>query len=206
MKQLKEVKSPPTEGLIPIEQVAEHWEVTPKTIEKWTEVVYMAFDVHLPKSGPFPEWGVQLLDLCGKHISQKATLYFAETQESRRLKGVEFVRKIRRLRQDGHFQEFQKFQKFQKSQLEQSEEEDAENELETLSELAAIARQQDEQLHTAQQLFEQREDEQIEQLATFIEDSDRRKMRKLSRRLKFRRDDTQTQQVIDVSFSKELPG
>lgn len=204
MRQLKGAKSPQAEDLIDVQHIADGWEVDPKTIGKWTDIIYLAFDIQLPKSGPFPMWAVQLLELCGKHISMKASLYFAETQEARRLKATEFVRKIRHLRQEGHFQEFQQFQKFQNFQPEQDNDQD--DELETLTELAAIAQTQDEQLFNAQQAFEQREDEQIEKLANFIGDTNQRRMRKLGQRLKQLQPSTETStdQALDVSF-RRLP-
>jgi hypothetical protein len=198
-----QLKAAPCEELTPIEDLADHWEVTTKTVSKWAEIVYLAWDVHLPKNGPFPTWGRELLEITAKHISQKASLYFAETQETRRLKGVEFVRKIRHMRKEGHFQDFEKFRKFQNSEALQP---DPDDDLETLAELGEIAREQDEQLHNAQRLFEAREDEQVERLATFIENSDQRKMRKLARRLKTRRTDNQVSQTLDCTFTKELPG
>ncbi len=203
MPNLQRAKAPPSEELILIDHLANVWEVDPKTIAKWTDIIYLAFDIALPKSGPYPDWGVQLIELCAKHISKKATLYFAETQEARRLKANEFIRKIRHLRQEGHFQEFSQFRKFQNSQLQLDE---AEDELDTLSELASIAQTQDEQLYNAQQVFEAREDEQIEKLATFIEQTDQRRMSKLARRLKQRQlQGTPTDQAIDVSF-RRVPG
>lgn len=204
MPQLQRAKSPPSEGLTSVEHLADTWEVDPKTIGKWVDIIYLAFDISLPKSGPYPMWGVQLIDLCGKHISKRATLYFAETQEARRLKANEFIRKIRHLRQEGHFEELQRFRQFQNSQDVQHNEE--EDEIDTLSELAAIAQTQDEQLFNAQQMFEAREDEQIEKLATFIEGTDQRRMSKLARRLQQRQiQGTSTDQAIDVSF-RRLPG
>lgn len=213
MRQLKGTKSQQAEDLISVDHIADAWEVDPKTIGKWTDIIYLAFDIQLPKSGPFPMWAIHLLELCGKHISKRATLYFAETQETRRLKATEFVRKIRHLRQEGHFQEFQQFQKFQNFQPDQTEDEDEDDELETLTELAArafgvtarVAEQQDEQLFNAQQAFEAREDEQIEKLATFIEGSNQRRMSKLNKRLKQRQlpeSNTSTDQAIDVSFRR----
>ena len=203
MRQLRGAKSPQAEDLIDVQHIADAWEVDPKTIGKWTDIIYLAFDIQLPKSGPFPLWAVQLLELCGKHISKRATLYFAETQETRRLKATEFVRKIRHLRQEGHFQEFRQFQKFQNFQPEPDEEQDQDDELETLTELAAIAQTQDEQLYNAQKAFEEREDEQIEKLATFIEKTDERRMSKLARRLKQRQlAGTPTDQALDVSFRR----
>ncbi len=79
MKQLQETKPAPSKDLISVEHLADTWEVDPKTIGKWTDLIYLAFDIQLPKSGPYPIWGVQLIELCAKHISKKATFYFAET-------------------------------------------------------------------------------------------------------------------------------
>jgi len=204
MPNLQRTKAPPDEGLTSVEHLADTWEVDPKTIGKWTDILYLAFDIRLPKAGPYPIWGVQLIELAAKHISKKATLYFAETQETRRLKASEFIRKVRHLRQEGHFREFQQFQKFQNFQPEVDDDQD--DELEALTELAAIAQTQDEQLYNAQRTFEAREDEQIEKLATFIEGTDQRRMGKLARRLKQRQlNGTPTDQAIDVSF-RRLPG
>ncbi len=202
------LKQAVADQLTPIEDVAAYWEVDVNTVKKWVDVVYLAFDVQLTKGGPYPDWGVSLIRMVGMHISKRSSFYFAETQESRRLKSSEFVKKIRALRQQGHFAEFQKFQKFQNFQpLLEGDEED--EELETLSELAAIAQKQDEQLHNAKLCFETREDEQIEGLATFIEGSDRRRMQKLANRLKQapveQNQITGTDQVLDVSF-RRLPG
>ncbi|PZV09160.1 MAG: hypothetical protein DCF22_18940 [Leptolyngbya sp.] len=198
---MRQLKQAPSNDLVSVEHIADTWEVDPKTIGKWADIIYLAFDIQIPKSGPFPLWAVQLLELAAKHISKRATLYFAETQESRRLKATEFVRKIRHLRQEGHFLEFQQFQKFQNFQPEADDDQD--DELETLTELAAIAQTQDEQLHNAQQTFEAREDEQIEKLATFIENSDQRRMGKLARRLKTRQlSGTTADQALDVSFRR----
>jgi hypothetical protein len=201
MRQLRGVKPSPNEELTTIGDFADRWEVSMKTVENWVEVVYLAFDIHLPKSGPFPEWGVKLLEILAKHVSQKATLYFAETQENRRLKGGEFIKKIRHMRKEGHFEEFMKFRKFQTPELQRDEEE--EEDLETLAELGAIARQQDEQLNNALQAVEQREDEQIDKLVRFMEKSDERRMSKLARRLRTRAvSGTDTSDAIDVSFGK----
>ncbi|MCY7391546.1 MAG: hypothetical protein LH647_08625 [Leptolyngbyaceae cyanobacterium CAN_BIN12] len=199
---MRQLKQTPSNDLVAIQHIADTWEVDPKTIGKWSDIIYLAFDIRIPKSGPYPVWAVSLLEICAKHISEKATLYFPETQEARRLKGNEFIRKIRHLRQEGHFQEFQKFQKFQNFQGDQPEEQD--DELEALAELAAIAEVQDEQLFKAQQTFEAREDEQIDKLATFMENSDKRRMGKLARRLKTRQlsADTTADQALDVSFRR----
>ena len=71
-------------------------------------------------------------------------------------------------------------------------------------ELAAIAESQDEQLHNAKQTFEAREDEQIEKLVTFIENSQQRRMGKLARRLRTRQlsADTTADQTLDASFRR----
>ena len=198
MRQLKQATS---SDLVAIQHVADTWEVDPKTIGKWTDIIYLAFDIRIPKVGPYPTWAVALLEICAKHISEKATLYFPETQEARRLKGNEFIKKIRHLRQGGHFQEFQQFQKFQNFQQQPDDQDD---ELETLVELAAIAETQDEQLFNAQQTFEAREDEQIEQLVGFIENSQQRRMGKLARRLRTRQlpTDTTADQTLDASFKR----
>lgn len=193
-------KLKPNEGLIPIEDVAAAWGVDPRTIKNWCEFVYQSFEIMLPSGGPFPEWGVQLLNLTAKHVSEKASLYFSETGERRRLKGSEFVKKIRSLRAEGHFQEFQKFQKFQNFRPEGNAE-DLEDE--TLAELAELTRQEDETVHRIKETIERREDEQIEELADFIEDGDRRKMSKLVRRLRTGKASTASiANAIDVAYSR----
>lgn len=200
MRQLRGAKTAPSDELTTVEEFADRWEVSPKTVENWVEVVYLAFDIHLPKAGPFPEWGVKLLEILAKHISQKATLYFAETQEARRLKSTEFIKKIRHMRKEGHFEEFQKFQKFQQPPQLQPDEDD---DLETIAELGAVARRQDEQLNEAMQAIEEREDEQIDKLVSFMENSDQRRMSKLARRLKTRAiGGTSTDEAVDVSFKR----
>lgn len=201
MRQLRGTKAAPSDELTTIGDFADRWECSTKTVENWVEVIYLAFDIHLPKSGPFPEWGVKLLEILAKHVSQKATLYFAETQETRRLKGGEFIKKIRHMRHEGHFEEFQKFQKFQTPLQFQSEQD--EDDLEALAELGQIARSGDEQLNAALQAIEQREDEQIDKLVKFMEDSDQRRMSKLSRRLRTRAlSGTDTSDAIDVTFGR----
>lgn len=204
MRQLRAAKPATTDTLTDIQHFADTWEVDPKTVEKWTEIVYLAFDVQLPKSGPFPAWGVSLLELVGKHISKKATLYFAETQEARRLKATEFIKKIRHMRKEGHFQEFQNFQNFQKSQnLQPDDEPDEDEDLEILAEMGAIARQQDNELLTIKRQIEQREDEIVEDVATFIENTDNRKKAKLARRLKTRQLSTvPTGQIIEATVQR----
>jgi hypothetical protein len=195
MPQLKAAKQAPSEELVSISDMAERWEVTPKTIGKWAQIVYLAFDVNLPTSGPFIPLAVQLIDLVAKHISKKSSFYHTETQESRRLEASEFIRKIRHLRQEGHFQEF--------APLKVEPDEDQDDELDTLAELAEIAKTQDRQLSEAQQTFEAREDEQIEKLVTFMEQTDQRRMGKLAKRLKQRQlSGTPTDQAIDVGFKR----
>lgn len=204
MPQLRAAKTAPSDTLTDMQHIADTWEVDPKTVEKWTEIVYLAFDVQLPKAGPFPVWGVKLLEIVGKHISKKATLYYAETQETRRLKGTEFIKKMRHMRQEGHFQEFQNFQNFQKSQNFQPDSEpDEDEDLEILAEMGALARQQDNELLNIKQQIEQREDEIVEDVASFIENTDNRKKAKLARRLKTRAmQSTSTGQVIDTTVRR----
>lgn len=195
-----------TETLTPIADFANAWGVSEKTVQNWAEFTYQAFEILLPNAGPFPEWGVQLLTLCAKHVSEKASLYYTETDERRRLKGTEYVRKIRTMRTEGHFQEFQKFQKFQNLQNFQSDEPTADDlEDETFSEVGAIARRADTDLSRIKQTVEAQEDAEIEEIAAFIEDSDRRKMAKLTRRLRTGQPQLSgVTQAIDVAF-KRLP-
>lgn len=203
-KQLKQAES---STLTPIEDFANAWGVSNKTVQNWVEFTYQAFEILLPSNGPFPEWGIQLLTLCAKHISTNATLYFTETGETRRLKGTEYVKKIRTLRKEGHFQNFEQFRNFQNFQPTNTDAGD-ENELEdeTLAELGLIARRNDSDLNRIKKTIEAREDNEIEELASFIEGSDQRKMTKLLRRLATgTTQPSGLNQAIDVAF-KQLPG
>lgn len=123
---------------------------------------------------------MKLLILTAKHVSAKAALYTAETGERRRLKGSEFVAKIRKLRSEGHFQEFQKFQNFQKSATIAPAEE---LEDEILAEVGQLTREGDQRIAKLKQAIEQREDDQVEELASFVEGSDHRVLGKLANRL-----------------------
>lgn len=204
MAQIKQIKA--SDSLTPIEDFANAWGVSDKTVSNWCEFTYQAFEILLPSSGPFPDWAIDLLTLCAKHVSQKASMYFAETGEARRLKGTEYVKKMRHLRQEGHFQQFEQFRNFQKFQNFEPEQEAESLEDETLGELGKITRRSDSDLSRVKQTIEQREDDEIEELAEFIEDSDRRKMAKLVRRLQTGKPAAASiQQAIDVSY-KRLPG
>lgn len=169
-------KAKATEVETSIESIAQKWEVDPKTVENWTEYVYQAFGQRLPKRGPFYSQEVQLLDLAGKHISKKAPLHFAETGETRRLKATEFVEKFR------NFQNFQNFQPGPEHGHFAPVGEDSEDE--AFAELGALVRSGESELVRIKRTIEVDEDEQIEQLAQFIEDGPNRKMRKLAERLK----------------------
>lgn len=192
----------------PIEDFANAWGVSPKTVQNWVEFVYQGFEILLPSSGPFPEWSVQLLTLCAKHVSEKASLYFAETGERRRLKGTEFVKKIRSLRSQGHFKEFDQFRHFQQFQNFNPDQTAEELEDETLAELGTLTRQGDLDLNRIKETIEAKEDAEIEELAEFIEDSDRRKMGKLIRRLQTGKlpdaseTSTSISEAIDVAFER----
>jgi hypothetical protein len=174
-------KLKPAEGLTSIADFANAWGVTEKTVSNWVEFTYQAFEVLLPSNGDFPDWGIQLLTLCAKHVSEKSSLYFAETGERRRLKGSEFVKKIRTLREEGHFAEFQKFQKFRNPSTSIDPADALEDE--ALAELGAITRRSDSELSRIKGAIEQHEDAEVEELAAFIEGRDQRKMSKLVRRL-----------------------
>jgi hypothetical protein len=175
-KQLKDTANP----LTPIDDLAAAWGVSNKTVQNWCEFVYQAFEIILPASGPFPDWGVQLLTLAAKHVSVKAALYTAETGERRRLKGSEFVAKIRQMRTEGHFQEFQKFRNFQNFQpLEPA----AELEDDLLAEVGSMTRSGDERIAHIKQAIERRENQQVDELIDFVEASDHRVLSKLTARL-----------------------
>lgn len=189
-----------TEGMTSIEDFANAWGVSTKTVQNWVEFVYQAFEILLPSNGPFPDWAVELLKGCAKHVSEKASLYFAETGERRRLKGTEFVKKVRALRAQGHFSEFDQFRNFQKFQ---PTGEAGELEDETLGVLGAITRQSDTDLNRIKTTIEAREDAEIEDLANFIEGSDQRRMSKLVRRLQTGKPSTASvNEAIDVAYSR----
>lgn len=212
MVNTKQLKPANAEKLTPVEDIAAAWGVTPKTITNWCEFIYQGFGVMLPSNGPFPEWGVQLLTLCAKHVSGKASMYFAETGERRRLRGSEFVQKVRKLKSEGHFQEFQQFQKggnFQNFQNFQPEE----LEDEVFAEVGAIVRGEDDEIEQIRSSIQAKENERVEELATFIEAAPQRKMGKLLQRLQagkalqaVRSDEPPSiGAAIDVTF-KRLPG
>jgi len=197
-KQLK----PATDKLTPIADFANAWGVSEKTAQNWVEFTYQAFEILLPNAGPFPEWGIEILTICAKHVSEKASLYYAETSERRRLKGTEYVKKIRSMRLEGHFQGFQKFQKLQNFQHLEPDQELADD---TFSELGAIARRNDSNITRIKETIEAEEDAEIEELATFIEDADLRKMSKLARRLKTGQPRASgILEAVDVTF-RQLP-
>lgn len=192
-----------TNGMTSIEDFANAWGVSTKTVQNWVEFTYQAFEILLPSSGPFPDWAVELLSGCAKHVSEKASLYFAETGERRRLKGTEYVKKVRALRAQGHFAKFEQFQQFQKFQ---PVEEATELEDETLSALGSITRQSDIDLDRIKTTIEAREDAEIEELAHFIEESDQRKMAKLVQRLKTGKPAAASvREAIDVAFTRVDP-
>jgi hypothetical protein len=180
MVQAKQLKGSAASDLTPIADIAAAWGVSEKTIANWCEFTYQAFEIILPSAGPYPDWAVQLLTLCAKHVSVKANLYHAETQERRRLKGSEFVAKMRRLRSQGHFQEFQKFRNFQNSPA-LPDAEELEDEL--LAEVGSLTREGDERINKLKQAIAQREDQQVEELVEFVENSDHRVLSKLASRL-----------------------
>ena len=203
MVQTKQLKGAASDNLTPIDDFANAWGVSNKTVQNWVEFTYQAFEILLPSNGPFPDWGIELLTLCAKHISEKASLYFAETGEKRRIKGTEYVRKIRQLRSEGHFPHLDQFRNLQKFQNFNPEEEAVQLEDESLAELGSITRRSDSDLSKIKQTIEQREDSEIEDLANFIEDADRRKMGKLVRRLQTGRvGTTSIGQAIDVAYKK----
>lgn len=202
----RQLKAASNERQTTIEEFAAAWEVSPKAVQNWCEFIYQAFEIVLPSSGPFPEWSMQLLSLAAKHISSKASLYFSETGEKRRLKGSEFVNKVRRMRLEGHFQEFQKFRNFQDSP-ELADAVDLEDEL--LAEVGQFTREGDQRLHQLKAAIAKREDQQVEELAQYVEGSDHRMLGKLTKRLqagkllngvpdgKARADD-----AIDIAFER----
>ncbi|MEP0923455.1 hypothetical protein [Leptolyngbya sp. ST-U4] len=175
MAQIKPIKS--SDALTPIADFANAWGVNEKTVQNWAEFVYQAFEIVLPSSGPFLDWQIELLSLCARHISTKASLYHAETGERRRLKGSEFVEKIRAMRKAGAFKELQKFQSFQNSpSLAPAEE--LEDEL--LAEVGALTREGDERIAKLKHAIERKEDQQVSEILNFVDDSDHRMLSKLT--------------------------
>lgn len=183
------------EKTTPIVDVANAWGVSEKAVKNWVEFVYQAFDVLLPAAGPYPEWGVKLLELTAKHISEKSSFYYSETGETRRLKSVEFIKKIRLLRQAGHFQEFQKFQNFQKSP-EESEEDDA------LAGMASITRGIDQEVEQAKARIDNYADQKMGELGDYIDRTPLRMLGMLGERLASRRKISGIGDVIDVTYSR----
>jgi len=182
MAQIKQIKG--SDNLIPIEDFATAWGVSAKAVQNWAEFVYQAFEIVLPANGPFSDWQAQLLTVCAKHVSTKASLYHAETGERRRLKGSEFVEKMRRLRKEGHFQEFQKFQSFQNSQA-LAPAEELEDEL--LAEVGALTRESDQRVAKLKQAIAQREEQQVNEILDFVDNSDHRMLSKLTSGLQARK-------------------
>ncbi len=185
--------------LTPIGDIANAWGVSEKAVKNWCEFVYQAFDILLPAAGPYPEWGVKLLEITAKHISIKSSFYFAETGETRRLKGAEFINKIRSMRMQGHFQEFQQFQNLRPTQAEVDEDQ-------AVAELAAITRGIDQEVEQAKARIDRYADRKMDELADHIERTPLRMMGSLSDRLKQRRQLSGINDVIDVTYSRvELP-
>jgi hypothetical protein len=190
-------------SLTPIDDIANAWGVSSKAVNNWVEFVYQAFDVLLPANGPYPEWGVKLLEITAKHISVKSSFYFAETGETRRLKSAEFIKKIRSMRQQGHFQEFEKFRNFQKSQDEIDEDE-------AVASLGALTRGIDEQVQKAKETVDAYADRKMDELAEHIERTPFRMLGSLTDRVNARRilssSQNSVQDVIDVTYTRvELP-
>lgn len=179
MTQSRQIKG--SAEMTTIADFANAWGVSEKTIANWCEFTYQAFEIVLPISGPFPDWSIQLLSLCAKHVSAKANLYFADTGEKRRLKGSEFISKMRRLRSEGHFQEFQKFQNFQNSQT-LAPADELEDEL--LAEVGQLTREGDQRIAQIKRAIELREEMRVNDLVQFVEASDHRVLGKLTARLK----------------------
>lgn len=185
--------------LTPIADIANAWGVSEKQVKNWVEFVYQAFDVLLPSAGPYPEWGVRLLEITAKHISIKSSFYFPETGETRRLKSHEFIKKIRGMRKEGHFAEFQQFQNLRPTQAEVEEDQ-------AVAELAAITRGIDQEVERAKSKIDAYADTKMDELADHIERTPLRMMGSLSERLKKRRQLSGINEVIDVTYSRtELP-
>ncbi|MBW4421947.1 MAG: hypothetical protein KME13_22480 [Myxacorys californica WJT36-NPBG1] len=186
--------------VVPITDISNAWGVSEKAVKNWVEFVYQAFDVLLPASGPYPEWGVKLLEITAKHISEKSSFYFAETGETRRLKSAEFIKKIRSMRLQGHFQEFQQFQNSRQTQAEVDEDE-------AVAGLASITRGIDQEVERAKAKVDQYADQKMDELAEHIERTPFRMMGSLSDRLSQRRSMAAgVNEIIDVTYSRvELP-
>lgn len=208
MAQIKPLKDPETsieDRLMTIADIANAWGVSEKTVSNWAEFVYQAFEIILPASGPYPEWGVKLLSIAAKHVSAKASAYTSETGERRRLKGSEFIAKIRRLRSEGHFAEFQQFQNFRNAATLPTAE-DLEDEL--VAEVGALTRETDERFAKLKSAIVQREEQQVNDLVGFVESSDHRVLGKLTSRLAANKmlkgvtDEQPSIDAIEVAYQK----
>ena len=185
------------EKVTPIQDVANAWGVSEKAVKNWVEFVYQAFDVLLPAAGPYPEWGVRLLEITAKHISEKSSFYFSETGETRRLKSVEFIKKVRLMRQQGHFKEFQQFQNFQKSH-EETTEDDA------LAGMAEITRGIDQEVEQAKATVDRYAEIKVDELREYINRTPLRMLGMLSARLAPSGDIAGVGAVIDVTYSRAV--
>lgn len=191
------VQAKTREKVTPIQDVANAWGVSEKAVKNWVEFVYQGFDVLLPAAGPYPEWGVRLLEITAKHISEKSSFYFSETGETRRLKSAEFIRKIRGMRQSGHFQEFQQFQNFQKTH-EETTEDDA------LAGMASITRGIDQEVAQAKAKVDEYAETKVNELKDYIDRTPLRMLGMLGERLTPRNGIDGVGAVIDVTYSRAV--
>ncbi|KAM3112784.1 hypothetical protein [Phormidesmis sp. 146-33] len=177
-----------------IAQMAEKWQVGEKTIENWTEFSYQAFGHSIPKRGPFYYIDGFLLDLVGMHVSKRASEFYRQTGESKRLKGGEFVEKVRSCFASRNFNPFSKVQNFGEileilaqskttESADQDDEDDGELDDQTYASMSAIVRTATSELSQIKQTILRHEDQELEDLASIIKNAKQRRMRKLAQLL-----------------------
>jgi DNA-binding transcriptional regulator YiaG len=174
-----------------IAQMAEKWGVGEKTIENWTEFVYQAFGHSIPKRGAFYYVDTFLLDLVGMHVSKKASEFYRQTGESKRLKGSDFVEKVRGCFEARNFNKFSKIPGFLEileilaqsrtvEDMPEADEDDSELDDTTYASMSAIVRSATSELSQIKQTILRHEDQELEEIADIIRNSQQRRMKKLA--------------------------
>lgn len=201
-----------------IAQMAQKWGVGEKTIENWTEFVYQAFGHSIPKRGSFYYVDTFLLDLVGMHVSKKASEFYRQTGESKRLKGSDFVEKVRSCFESRNFNAFSKIQNFaeileilaQTRTEEAIDPDDDDQDLDdvTYASMSAIVRATTSEVSQYRQAILRNEDQELRELADTIKNTKNRRARKLAALLGVTVEEIQTdsdvQQIATRSY-KPLP-
>ncbi|MCY7278122.1 MAG: hypothetical protein LH702_31395 [Phormidesmis sp. CAN_BIN44] len=196
-----------------IAQMAEKWGVGEKTIENWTEFVYQAFGHHLPKRGAFHYVDSFLLDLVGMHVSKRASEFYRQTGESKRLKGGDFVEKVRGCFESRNFNAFSKVQNFGEileilaqsktaESVDQDDDNDDELDDQTYASMSAIVRTTTSELSRVKQTILRHEDQELEELAGIIKNSKQRRTRKLAALLNISVDEIQNNPDVSQLANK----